>query len=120
MLDSFEKLEIAVALHGEATHTLSISELETKLPQLSSQFVERELDELAHAGAVQLDNGIARLALDTQDIPAMEEIALLYEEDRLLLIRTLSEISMEKMRRMARVFADALPLRRTKSGDSDG
>jgi hypothetical protein len=118
MLNSFEKLEIAVALFRSATHTLSLSELETKL-SLSSQLVERGLDELARAGVVRLDNGFACLTLNPQEVPAMEEIAALYAEDPLLVVRTLTEIAMDKIRGMtARAFADAFRLRK-KEEDND-
>jgi DNA-binding IscR family transcriptional regulator len=119
MLDSFEKLEITIALHRVAT-PMSVSELSTNL-HLSSQIVERGLDELARAGAVHLADGTARLTLPAQDLPAMDEIVALYDEDRLLVVRTLTEISMDRIRGMAaRAFADAFQLRRKNQGGGDG
>lgn len=119
MLNSFEKLEITIALHRTASHASSVSELSTKLG-LASHIVERGVDELVRAGAVQLVDGVARLTLDAKDIPAMDEIAVIYDDDRLLVVRTLTEISMDKIRGMAaRAFADAFQLRRKKEdGDA--
>jgi hypothetical protein len=112
MLNSFEKLEITIALHRSPSHTLTVSELSTKL---SIHIVERGLDELARAGAVQLVDGVARLTLDSKDIPAMDELAAVYDDDPLLVVRTLTEISMGRIRGMAaRAFADAFQLRRKK------
>jgi sulfur relay (sulfurtransferase) DsrF/TusC family protein len=118
-LDSFEKLEISIALHRTAAHTLSVPELCTRL-KLSSRVVDRGIDELTHAGVVRLADGAVRLTLDAQDVPAMDEIAALYDEDRLLVVRALTEIAMEKSRGMtARAFADAFQLRKKKE-DDDG
>ena len=120
MLDSFEKIEIAIALYRAEAHAMPVRELGETL-QVSSHAVERGLDELAHAGAVHVDGGLARLTLRPQEIPAMDEIAALYDEDRLLVIRTLTEIAMNKMRGMAaRAFADAFQIRRKKEEDGDG
>jgi hypothetical protein len=119
MLNSFEKLEITIALRRTPTHTLSLSELGSKL-NLSLNIVERGVDELVRAGAVQLVDGVVRLSLDAKDIPAMDEVATIYDDDRLLVVRTLTEISMDKMRGMAaRAFADAFQLRRKKDDDGD-
>lgn len=119
-LDSFEKLEITIALQRAPAHTLSMPELSEQL-QLSSQLVERGVDELARAGVVDVASGRARLTLPPQDVAALDEIATLYDEDRLLVIRTLTEIAMDKMRGMAaRAFADAFKIRRKKEENGDG
>lgn len=116
-LNSFEKLEISIALHRAAARTASVPELSAKL-ELSSHVVEHGLDELARAGVVDLVGGAARLSLDAQEITAMDEIAALHDEDRLLVIRTLTEIAMSKIRGMtARAFADAFQLRKKKEDD---
>lgn len=118
-LNSFEKLEIAIALHRAEAQTLSVSELGARL-RLSSQIIERGIDDLAGAGVLHVVSEHARLILDPRDIPAMDEIAALYDEDRLLVVRTLTEISMDRIRGMAaRAFADAFQLRRKKE-DGDG
>lgn len=119
MLNSFEKLEVTIALYRADTHTLSAAELDTKL-QLSSNLVERGIDELARAGVVQVSNEFVRLTIDPRDLPALGEIAELYEEDRLLVVQTLTEISMDKLRGMAaRTFADAFRIRRKNEEDGD-
>jgi DNA-binding transcriptional regulator YhcF (GntR family) len=120
LLNSFERLEITIALYRAPAHTLSVPELITKL-QLPSNVVDRGLEELERAGAVQVVNSVVRLTLDAQDIPAMDEVAALYEEDRLLVVRTLTEIAMDKIRGItARAFADAFQLRKKKEEDGDG
>jgi hypothetical protein len=119
-LDSFEKLELSIALYRAPAHSLSLSELSTKL-QLSIHIVDRGIDELARAGIVQAAGGLARLTIDAQDLPALDEIAAFYDEDRLLVVRTLTEIAMDRIRGMAaRAFADAFQLRKKKEEDGDG
>lgn len=119
LLDSYEKLEIAIALHRADARSLSVAELGSKL-QLPSNIVERGIDELSSAGVVRLANGVATSTMDPRDIPAMDEIVALHEDDRLLLVRTLTEIAMDKIRGMtARAFADAFKLRRKKEDDRD-
>jgi DNA-binding transcriptional ArsR family regulator len=118
-LNSFERLEIAIALHQAPAQTLLFSELVTKL-KLSGSIVERGLDELAEVGAVHVAGDVVRLTLSPQDVPAMGEIVALYEDDRLLVVRTLTEIAMENIRGMAaRTFADAFRLRRKKEEEEE-
>lgn len=118
-LNSFEKLEIAIALHRAEAHTLSVAELSTKL-RLSYQVVERGIDELVRDGVLHVASSDVRLTLDPRHLPAMDEIATLYDEDRLLVVRTLTEIAMNKIRGMAaRAFADAFQLRSKKEDDED-
>jgi hypothetical protein len=58
--------------------------------------------------------------LNPRDIPAMDEIATLYDEDRLLVVRTLTEIALDRLRGMAaRAFADAFQLRKKKENDEN-
>jgi hypothetical protein len=117
--NSFEKLEIAIALYRAETHALSVAELSAKL-RLSSHSVERGIDELADAGVLHVASEIARLTLNPRDIPAMDEIATLYDEDRLLVVRTLTEIALDRLRGMAaRAFADAFQLRKKKENDEN-
>ncbi|HVI02648.1 MAG TPA: hypothetical protein VM869_28275 [Enhygromyxa sp.] len=119
MLNSFEKLEIALALRCAAANTLAVPELSTKL-RLASHIVERGIEELARAGGVQFTGDAARLTLDSTELAALDEIAVLYEEDRLLVVRTLTEISLDKIRGIAaRRFADAFQLRKKKEEDGD-
>lgn len=118
-LDSFEKLETALALHRAPAHTSSVPEL-AKEVQLSEDVVERTVDELRRGGLVHVAGGLVRLTLQPADAAAVSELAELYDEDRVLVVRTLSEIAVEKIRSMAaRTFADAFQLRRKKR-DSDG
>ncbi len=118
-LDTYEKLEVAVALWHAAAHTSSAREI-TTLTQLPIESVERALSELVAARFVELAGGLARLVVPAAQREHLRTLVELYEADRILFVRLLSEISMTKIRGMAaRAFADAFQLRR-KPEDDDG
>ena len=67
-----------------------------------------------HAG------GLVRLTLPADDGKALGELTDLYEEDRITVVRMMSEVAMDKIRGMAaRTFADAFTLKKKKE-DGDG
>lgn len=118
-LDTFEKLEIAVALWRATAHTRSARELATDT-RLPIDTIERALGELVAAKFVELAGGLARLAIPAAQREHLGMLVELYEGDRILFVRLLSEISMTKIRGMAaRAFADAFQLRK-KPEDGDG
>ncbi len=118
-LDSFEKLEIVVALHRTAARTSSNAELASAIA-LPLEIVSRAVDELVRAGFVENAGGLTRLTASPADRAAVGELVELYDEDRILVVRALSQIAMDKIRGMAaRTFADAFKLRK-KREDDDG
>jgi hypothetical protein len=118
-LDTFEKLEIAVALWHAAAHTRSAREIATQA-QLPLELIERALGDLIAASFVELAGGLARLVGRAEQLADVQALVELYESDRIVIVRLLSEISMHKIRGMAaRAFADAFQLRK-KPEDDDG
>ncbi|MBA3463055.1 MAG: hypothetical protein H0T46_24070 [Deltaproteobacteria bacterium] len=118
-LDTFEKLEIAVALWHATAHTRSARELATHT-QLPIDSIERALAELVAAKFVELAGGLARLVIQQAQREHLKTLVELYEGDRILFVRLLSEISVTKIRGMAaRAFAEAFQLRK-KQEDNDG
>lgn len=118
-LDGFEKLEIVLALHRAPASTSSTPELIRQL-QLGRDEVERAVDELRRASTVEVAGGLVRLTVSAEEGAAIAELAQLYDDDRLLVVRTMSEIAMDRIRGMAaRTFADAFTIKR-KKGDGDG
>jgi len=116
-LDSFEKLEVVVALYRASAHTSSVAAL-AKLCELSPDITSRTIDELARAGFVEGAEGLTRLTAGTEDLAAIGELVAVYDDDRIVIVRALSEISMDKIRRMAaRTFADAFNLRKKREDD---
>jgi DNA-binding MarR family transcriptional regulator len=117
-LDTYEKLEIAAALWHAVAHTRSASELATHT-QLPIESVEQALSELVAARYVELAGGLARLVVPAAQREHVRALVELYEADRILFVRLLSEISMTKIRGMAaRAFADAFQLRKKPEDDN--
>lgn len=87
---------------------------------LPLDIVSRAVDDLTLAGFVENAGGLTRLTASAEDLAAVKELVDLYDEDRILVVRALSQIAMDKIRGMAaRTFADAFKLRK-KREDDDG
>ena len=116
-LDTFEKLEICVELWTAAARTKSPKELAARI-ELPVDLVYRALADLVAAKFVELAGGLARLTIPADHVDQMQELVEIYATDRILIVRTLSELAMERVRGMAaRAFADAFQLR--KKGEDD-
>ncbi len=118
-LDSFDKLEMVVALWKAPAHTSSARELAARV-QLPVDLIERATADLTVARLVEVAGGLIRLTPTALQSAAVADLVTLYDEDRILIVRVLSEIAMDKIRGMAaRAFADAFQVRK-KPEDDDG
>jgi hypothetical protein len=118
-LDTFEKLEVCMMLWTATARTQSPRELSARI-QLPVDLVERALEELVAAKFVELAGGLARLTVPAHLVDDVQALVELYATDRILIVRTLSELAVNRVRSMAaRAFADAFQLRK-KSEDDDG
>jgi hypothetical protein len=116
-LDTFEKLEICMVLWTAAARTQSPRELAARV-QLPLDIVERALEDLVAARFVELAGGLARLTVPGAHVPDVQELVEIYATDRILVVRTLSELAMDRVRSMAaRAFADAFQLRKKPEGN---
>jgi len=116
-LDSFERLEIVVAMFKAPAHTSSVAEL-AKQCELSVDLTQRTVDDLTRVGFMEGAGGLTRLTVSSEDLAAIGELVAVYDDDRIVVVRTLSEISMDKIRGMAaRTFADAFNLRKKRESD---
>lgn len=108
-----------MVLWTAAARTQSPRELAARV-QLPIDLVERALDDLVRARFVELAGGLARLTIPANLVPDVQALVELYATDRILIVRTLSELALGRVRGMAaRAFADAFVLRK-KSEDDDG
>ncbi len=108
-----------MALFKAAAHTSSEGELSTAVA-LPLDIVARAVDELTRAGFVKNAGGLTRLTVSAADLAAVKDLVEMYDADRILVVRALSQIAMDKIRGMAaRTFADAFKLR-MKREDDDG
>jgi hypothetical protein len=118
-IDSFEKLEVVVALHGAPESRLSVTELcrVVKLPretikQVTSELRTTMLCELTSNDEVRL------IPLTEQEGKMVAELVTLYTEDRFAVVKALGQLAVKRIRNMAsRTFANAFIIRKDKKND---
>jgi hypothetical protein len=121
-VDSFEKLEIIIALHRATRSTMSIADLVGDL-KLARDIVLQAVTDLREASLVDVSAGgdVQLLPPTSEDRAAVAELVRLYETDRLAIIKKLSEVALNRIRNMAsRAFADAFVLRKKPKDEKDG
>jgi len=122
-IDSFEKLELVLALAQAPRATLSIEELSRALT-LSREDIRQVANELRGASLVHVTtNSELQLLPPTQrEHTAIEQLVAAYREDRFAVVQAMAEISLARIRGLAsRAFADAFIIgKKPKKGGSDG
>ncbi len=117
-IDGFEKLELIVLLCRAPAKSLSLRDLTSSLA-LDRSDVRRFATELNGVGLVKLTpTGDVRLELrNPDDNPLLDELARTYDTDKMVLVMTIAEASMNRLRNLAgRAFADAFVLRKPPRG----
>jgi DNA-binding GntR family transcriptional regulator len=110
-LDTFEKLEVVLALHA-AGSPLTMTELAVEL-QVGRDVLRRVAEDVADSGLVEMVEGDAVRMLPTSHDAEIAEAAAIYLVDRSVLLHELSRIAMDRIRGLAaRTFADAFRIRR--------
>jgi hypothetical protein len=120
-VDSFEKLEIIVALHAAPRTTMPIDELCRAL-HLSREDVREATTDLRVASLVAVSSaGEVQLLLpSSRDHAAVTELVQIYNEDRLAVVKAMGEIAVNRIRGMtARAFADAFVIRKKPLKDGE-
>jgi hypothetical protein len=117
-VDSFEKLEVLLALHGAAgAAPLTLAALAARA-RLAEDTADAAADGLAGAGVVE------RPSRDTWRIaaafvPSVDDLAVAWSNSRPLVLKMMTDRALGRIRTSAaRVFADAFRLR--KGGRDDG
>ncbi|CAN5908986.1 hypothetical protein BH11MYX2_BH11MYX2_28820 [soil metagenome] len=119
VLDTFEKLEVAIVLARSPALTSSVTELTTSIG-FPRESVERGISALTALEIVESSGGLVRLVVPPRDLAVYRTLVELYDADRVLIAQAVSEIAMEKIRGMAaRTFAEAF-LATRKKNDSEG
>jgi len=111
---TFEKLELLVLLHKTPRPAMPIDEAAAALAldhdsvlRAATELETSALAELTARGEVQL------LPPTSRDRDAVRDLVQIYDQDRVAVIKTLGEISMQKIRDMAaQTFVDALGVRK--------
>jgi hypothetical protein len=82
--------------------------------------VKRVARELVASGVIEFDGPDWIRLMATYETAQLAELARIYDEDRVLVVTTLSNIAMSRIRGMAaRTFSDAFMVRKPKK-DEDG
>jgi hypothetical protein len=121
-IDTFEKLDVVVALHA-ADHQTATADALVRDLGLPRDVLRQVIGDLRRARLIDADsNGEIRLlppnAADREMVRALVD---LYSEDRSDILRVLGEIAMARIRGMAaRTFADAFVIGNKKKGNEDG
>lgn len=117
-LDSFEKLEIAYALHASGGMTPEALVAACRLP---AETIEEVLPSLQHDAIVEPAPGrgaVIRLGSASRD-PRFETVMQLYATNRAGVLSVLSTLAMERIRHMAaQVFAEAIVHKNKRGGGS--
>jgi len=78
-------------------------------------------NEVARTKLVAVEDGTVKLLAAPEERALLDEAAALYENDRRFVMRLMSKIAMDQIRRMAaRSFADAFDFRKKKKDDDRG
>jgi len=113
-LDSFEKLELVLILHG-ARRPLTVADLAIEL-QVGTEALRRVVTEVVSTGVVDMTDGEAVSLRSGPWDPLVQEAADIHANEPARLMRACARISMAKLRSLsARTFADAFRFR--KKGD---
>jgi hypothetical protein len=119
-VDSFEKVELVMALRAAPHSTLTVEELSTRT-RIPRDVVRSMVVELRAANLVErADRDSVQLVLPSGvDEASIAELEATYASDPIRVMKFLSEIAMNRIRSMAsRAFADAFIFGK-KKGDRD-
>jgi DNA-binding IclR family transcriptional regulator len=119
-VESFEKLEVLMLLRRTPAGTTA-AEISRALGlggdevgEITAALSAAELVARAPDGRISLSPQRA------EDRAALDELARVYAEDRLTLVKVIAETAMDRLRNLAgRAFADAFVIRKKPGGDDD-
>jgi hypothetical protein len=120
-VDTFEKLELVVTLHGALHATMTVDDV-CRVLKLPRDVVRQAAVELRSATLVELTvrGELHLLPVNTSDRENIDELVRLYREDPLAIAKALGDISMDRIRNMAsRAFANAFVFRKKPPKDGE-
>jgi hypothetical protein len=128
-IDSIEKLDLIVALHGADDRCLPIDSLTARLGLAGREEVRRLTQELSAHGLIIAtaaspggqDEEVILVAQSDESEATLLELATVYERDKALLIVAIAESAIERLRELAgRAFTNAFGSRRPRDPDDRG
>lgn len=118
-IDSFEKIEVMChALRHEGLPLTAM--MLADAVRLSHDHVATAVDELVQDGLLREGPGgtVTYVVRSGDQDAALRSLARLYDDDRVLVVRALTQVAMDRLRSSAaRTFADAFVVRRKKEPD---
>jgi hypothetical protein len=118
-IDSFEKLEIAIALRASNISRWTLDQVAERTGAPTS-VLARALEELAAAGIVELGGDAWSLASGC-DVGAIDELVTAWSSRRAAVLAVMTQRSLERIRASAAsTFADAFTFRRRGNTDRGG
>ena len=119
-VESFEKLELLMLLRRAPSGSQTAGELALAL-SLGADEIREIVAALSAAGLVTRapDGRIALAPQPAEQRAVLDELARVYEDDRIVLVKAIAETAMERLRNLAgRAFADAFVIRKKPPGGS--
>lgn len=120
-VDSFEKLEVLLALHAAAGASQTVDAVVARTGVAAVE-VESAARELAAADLVeQRPDGTWGVRVVARQTGAVDELAAAWATERPAILKVMTQRALERVRASAaRAFADAFRLRRDDDGEDDG
>ncbi len=121
-VESFEKLELLMLLRRTPGGSSTIGAISRTL-DLGSDEVRAIAGDLSSGGLVAwAPDGTVSLAPRTdEDQAALDELARVYEDDKIAVVKAIAETAMDRLRNLAgRAFAEAFVIRKKPKGNDDG
>jgi hypothetical protein len=121
-VESFEKLELLMLLRRAPSGSVATGEIALAL-NLGSDEVRAIVAALSAGGLIAraADGALSLAPQKPEDQVVVDELARVYEEDKIALVTAIAEIAMDRLRNLAgRAFADAFVIRKNKKGGDDG
>ena len=113
-VDSLEKMEVLCLCWRETAQAWTVTAAGERL-RLPHELVATACEQLAQAGLLAAAVDGYRLAAGDQ--PALISLCRVYDADRLLVLREMTALAMDRIRNSAaRAFADAFRIRRRDPG----
>lgn len=120
-VESFEKLELLMLLRRSPGRT-TVREIARAL-DLDADDARAVVGALSSGGLVAWapDGAISLAPRTPEDQAALDELAHVYEEDKIAVVKAIAETAMDRLRNLAgRAFAEAFVIRKKPKGNDDG
>jgi DNA-binding IclR family transcriptional regulator len=115
-IDSFEKLELVMALARAVDRTSTVRDLARTIG-VDPGDARTMVADLVACGIVTAEEGRVKLDAGPRE-EAVAELERVYDTDRMTLVKAIAEAAMDRLRNLAgRAFADAFVIRKKPGGE---